>query len=209
MTGRCIYTVAERTPIRCSMKVVAFSGSARKDGNTAILVNEVFRALKKEKIKTELVQLSGKKIRGCIACGKCFERKDKQCAVKADIVNECIEKMLEADGIILASPTYFADVSAEMKALIDRAGYVAKANDDMFRRKVGAAVVAVRRGGAIHAFDTMNHFFFISQMVVPGSSYWNVGIGMAAGEVSEDEEGLRTMKVLGENMAWVLKKLEE
>ncbi|WP_321504886.1 flavodoxin family protein [uncultured Methanoregula sp.] len=191
------------------MKVVAFSGSARKDGNTAILVNEVFRALKKEKIKTELVQLSGKKIRGCIACGKCFERKDKQCAVKADIVNECIEKMLEADGIILASPTYFADVSAEMKALIDRAGYVAKANDDMFRRKVGAAVVAVRRGGAIHAFDTMNHFFFISQMVVPGSSYWNVGIGMAAGEVSEDEEGLRTMKVLGENMAWVLKKLEE
>jgi len=192
-----------------TLKVVAFNGSARKDGNTAILVNEVFRALKKEKIKTELIQLAGKKIRGCIACGKCFERQDKMCAVKADIANECIEKMLDADGIILASPTYFADVSAEMKALIDRAGYVAKANDDMFRRKVGAAVVAVRRGGAIHAFDTMNHFFFISQMVVPGSSYWNVGIGRAAGEVSEDEEGLMTMKVLGENMAWLLKKLEE
>nr|WP_320162654.1 flavodoxin family protein [uncultured Methanoregula sp.] len=192
-----------------TLKVVAFNGSARKDGNTAILVNEVFRALKKEKIKTELIQLAGKKIRGCIACGKCFERQDKMCAVKADIANECIEKMLDADGIILASPTYFADVSTEMKALIDRAGYVAKANDDMFRRKVGAAVVAVRRGGAIHAFDTMNHFFFISQMVVPGSSYWNVGIGRAAGEVSEDEEGLMTMKVLGENMAWLLKKLEE
>ncbi|WP_372960938.1 flavodoxin family protein [Methanoregula sp.] len=191
------------------MKVVAFNGSARKDGNTAILVNEVFRALKKEKIKTELVQLSGKKIRGCIACGKCFEKQDRMCAIKADVANECIEKMLEADGIILASPTYFADVSSEMKALIDRAGYVAKANDDMFRRKVGAAVVAVRRGGAIHAFDTMNHFFFISQMVVPGSSYWNVGLGHAAGDVSEDEEGLRTMKVLGENLAWVLKKLEE
>jgi len=192
-----------------TLKVVAFNGSARKDGNTAILVNEVFRALKKEKIKTELVQLSGKKIRGCIACGKCFEKQDRMCAIKADVANECIEKMLEADGIILASPTYFADVSSEMKALIDRAGYVAKANDDMFRRKVGAAVVAVRRGGAIHAFDTMNHFFFISQMVVPGSSYWNVGLGHAAGDVSEDEEGIRTMKVLGENMAWVLKKLEE
>ena len=195
--------------ITMTLKVVAFNGSARKDGNTAILVNEVFRALKKEKIKTELVPLAGKKIRGCIACGKCFEKQDKMCAIKADIANECIGKMLDADGIILASPTYFADVSAEMKALIDRAGYVAKANDDMFRRKVGASVVAVRRGGAIHAFDTMNHFFFISQMVVPGSSYWNVGLGHAAGEVSEDEEGLRTMKVLGENMAWVLKKLEE
>jgi multimeric flavodoxin WrbA len=191
------------------MKVVAFNGSARKDGNTAILVNAVFKELKKEKIETELVQLSGKKIRGCIACGKCFEKKDGLCAIKGDIINECIEKMTEADGIILASPTYFADVSTEMKALIDRSGYVAKANDDMFRRKVGAAVVAVRRGGAIHAFDTMNHFFFISQMVVPGSSYWNVGIGHAAGDVKEDEEGLATMKTLGANMAWVLKKLNK
>ncbi|MCK9631377.1 MAG: flavodoxin family protein [Methanoregula sp.] len=191
------------------MKVVAFNGSARKDGNTAILVNAVFKELKKEGIKTELVQLSGKKIRGCIACGKCFEKKDGLCAIKGDIINECIEKMMEADGIILASPTYFADVSTEMKALIDRTGYVAKANDDMFRRKVGAAVVAVRRGGAIHAFDTMNHFFFISQMVVPGSSYWNVGLGHAAGDVKEDEEGIATMKTLGANMAWVMKKLNK
>ena len=191
------------------MKVVAFNGSARKDGNTAILVSAVFKELKKEGIKTELVQLAGKKIRGCIACGKCFEKKDGRCAVTGDIANECIEKMAEAEGIILASPTYFADVSAEMKALIDRSGYVAKANDDMFRRKVGAAVVAVRRGGAIHAFDTMNHFFFISQMVVPGSSYWNVGIGREAGEVAEDEEGIATMKTLGANMAWVMKKLNK
>jgi multimeric flavodoxin WrbA len=191
------------------MKVVAFNGSARKDGNTAILVSAVFKELKKEGIKTEMVQLAGKKIRGCIACGKCFEKKDGRCAVNGDIANECIEKMAEADGIILASPTYFADVSTEMKALIDRSGYVAKANDDMFRRKVGAAVVAVRRGGAIHAFDTMNHFFFISQMVVPGSSYWNVGIGREAGEVKEDEEGIATMKTLGANMAWVLKKLNK
>jgi len=191
------------------MKVVAFNGSARKDGNTAILVTTLLKELKKEKIETELIQLAGKKIRGCTACGKCFVNRDGKCVIGNDIVNECIEKMLDADGIILASPTYFADVSTEMKALIDRAGFVAKANEDMFRRKVGAAVVAVRRGGAIHAFDTMNHFFFISQMVVPGSSYWNVGIGLNPGDVKGDEEGLLTMKTLGANMAWLLKKINK
>lgn len=191
------------------MKVVAFNGSARKDGNTAILVNVVFKELKKAGIKTELVQLSGKKIRGCIACMKCFENQNKQCALKGDVINDCIEKMLEADGIILASPTYFSDVSAEMKALIDRSGFVAKANQDMFRRKVGAGVIAVRRGGAIHAFDTLNHFFFINQMIVPGSSYWNIGIGRAPGDVNSDDEGIMTMKTLGTNMAWLMKKLEE
>jgi len=191
------------------MKVVAFNGSARKDGNTAILVSTVLKELKKEGIKTELVQLAGKNIRGCTACGKCFERHDKQCVVKTDMLNTCIEKMLDADGIILASPTYFADISANMKALIERAGFVAKANNDMFRHKVGAAVVAVRRGGAIHAFDSMNHFFFISQMIVPGSSYWNVGIGLAPGDVKTDDEGIATMKRLGANMAWLMKKIQE
>jgi len=191
------------------MKVIAFNGSARKDGNTAILVNTVFKELKKAKIETELVQLAGKKISGCIACGKCFEKKNKRCVVANDILNECIEKMLEADGIILASPTYFADISANMKALIERSGFVGRANNDMFRRKVGASVVAVRRGGAIHAFDSLNHFFFISQMIVPGSSYWNVGIGLGPGEVKEDTEGLATMKTLGSNMAWLMKKLEK
>ncbi|HOX34794.1 MAG TPA: flavodoxin family protein [Methanoregulaceae archaeon] len=191
------------------MKVVAFNGSARKDGNTAVLVNTVFKELKKAKIKTELVQLSGKKIRGCLACGKCFENKDGRCVIGNDIVNECIGKMAEADGIILASPTYFTDVSAEMKALIDRAGYVARANDNMFRRKAGAAVVAVRRAGGIHAFDTLNHFFFINEMVVPGSSYWNIGIGLAPGDVKNDEEGLETMRTLGRNMAWLLEKIQD
>jgi multimeric flavodoxin WrbA len=189
------------------MKVVAFNGSARKDGNTAILVREVFAALEAEGIETELVQLAGEQVRGCTACMLCMKEQDRRCAVGDDIVNDCIGKMDGADGIILASPTYFADVSAEMKALMDRAGFVAMANGGMFRRKVGAAVVAVRRGGAIHAFDTMNHFFFISEMVVPGSSYWNVGIGLDRGDVKGDEEGLRTMRVLGENMAWVMKRL--
>ena len=189
------------------MKVVAFSGSARKDGNTAILINHVFEELKKEGIDTELVQFAGKKIEGCNACRKCFESRDKQCIIKNDIVNECIEKMVEADGIILGSPIYFADITPEIKALVDRAGYVSKANDDMLRRKVGAAVIAVRRAGAIHGFDTLNHFFFISQMIVPGSQYWNIGIGREKGEVENDTEGVQIMRVLGQNMGWLLKKL--
>jgi len=189
------------------MKVVAFSGSARKNGNTAILVNHVFRELEKEGIRTELFQLAGKKIRGCIACYKCFEKKNRRCSVEKDVVNDCIPMMLEADGIILASPTYFSDVSSEMKALIDRAGMVSRANEDMLKRKVGAAVAVHRRGGAIHSFDTMNHFFFIGQMIVPGSSYWNFGVGRDIGDVEKDEEGIQTMKQLGQNMAWVLKKL--
>ena len=191
------------------MKVVAFNGSARKNGNTAILVNHVFRELENEGIETELFQLAGKEIRGCIACYKCWEKKDRRCAVESDVLNECIAKMLEADGIILASATYFSDVSSEMKALIDRAGMVSKANEDMLRRKVGAAVVVHRRGGAIHAFDTLNHFFLIGQMIVPGSSYWNFGVGRDVGDVEKDEEGIRTMKQLGQNMAWLVNRLAD
>jgi multimeric flavodoxin WrbA len=189
------------------MKVVAFSGSARRDGNTAILVRQVFTELEKAGIETELVQLAGERLRGCIACYQCFKTKDGTCAVKDDCINACIEKMRAADGIILASPTYFADITSEIKALVDRAGMTARANGDMLRRKVGAGVVAVRRGGAIHAFDSLNHFFLISQIIVPGSSYWNIGIGREVGEVKQDAEGLQTMKTLGENMAWLLNKL--
>lgn len=189
------------------MKVVAFNGSARKGGNTAQLVQVVFAELAREGIETELVEMAGTHPHGCIACGQCFARKDQRCAVISDPLNEWIAKMIAADGIIFASPTYFSDVSTEMKALIDRAGFVAKANGELFRRKIGAPVVAVRRGGAIHAVDTINHFFLISQMMVPGSSYWNFAIGREVGEVQQDAEGLRTMRTLGENMAWLLKKI--
>lgn len=189
------------------MKVVAFNGSARKDGNTAILLRHVLDVLEREGIETELVQLAGETIRGCRACSGCAKNKNRRCSFDEDVINRCIEKMEAADGILLGSPTYFTDVSTEMKALIDRCGYVARQNGEMFRRKVGAAVVAVRRAGSTHAYDTMNHFFGISQMIVPGSCYWNMGIGLKRGDVETDEEGVLTMRVLGENMAWLLKKL--
>jgi len=195
------------------MKVIAFNGSPRKGGYTAILINTVLGELQQEGVETELFQLAGKKIRGCRACFKCFQNRDRHCSVRNDVLNECIDKMIEADGIILGSPTYFADVTAEMKALIDRAGLVAMANDNMFKRKVGAAVVAVRRAGGIHVFDSINHFFLISEMIVPGSSYWNMGfghhgLGHDTVSVEQDKEGIRTMKVLGENMGWLLKKMQ-
>lgn len=189
------------------MKVVAFNGSPRKKGNTSILINRVFDVLQNEGIETELVQLRDKNLKGCIACYKCFENQDRQCSVKNDDMNGCIEKMVEADGIILGSPTYFSNVTSEMKALIDRAGLVGTANGGLYRRKVGAAVVAVRRAGSVSTFDALNHFLLYGQMVVPGSCYWNVSIGRNPGDVEKDEEGMNIMKVLGENMAWLLKKL--
>jgi multimeric flavodoxin WrbA len=191
------------------MKVVAFNGSARKDGNTARLIKEVFKELEKEGIKTELVQLAGKSIRGCQACRGCFKTKDGYCTSKEDIVNECIDKMREADGIILGSPVYFSNMTPELKALIDRSGMVARANHGLYRRKVGAAVVAVRRAGSVLTFDTINNFFLINEMIICGSSYWNNGFGQKVGDVEKDEEGMENMACLGRNMAWLLKKIED
>ena len=191
------------------MKVIAFNGSARRDGNTSILIQQVFAALKKEGFETEEISLSGEQIRGCTACYQCFANKDSRCVIDNDCINVSIAKMVAADGIILASPTYFADMTTNMKALIERCGMVSRANGDLFRRKAGAAIVAVRRGGAINVFDAINHFFLIGQMIVPGSSYWNIGIGREIGDVRQDEEGLQTMQVLGENMAWLLTTLQK
>ena len=191
------------------IKVVAFNGSARKNGNTAILLRHVLCELSENGIETELVELSGAQIHGCQACRKCSVRKDGRCSQTGDMGNVYIEKMAAADGILLGSPTYVSDISPEIKALIDRACMVSGANGGMFRRKVGAAVVAVRRAGAIHAFDALNHFFLITEMIIPGSSYWNIGIGREPGEVEKDEEGIRTRKALGRNMAWLLKRTRE
>ena len=189
------------------MKVIAINGSARSNGNTAILIRAVFKELEAEGIETEMIQLAGQPIHGCLACYKCFANKNGHCAGANDIVNECLDKMAAADAVILASPTYFADCTGQMKCFIDRSGMTARANDNMFARKVGAALVAVRRAGAIHAFDSLNHYFTISQMITVGSSYWNVATGREIGDVENDQEGMQTMATLGKNMAWLLKKL--
>ncbi len=191
------------------MKVVAFNGSPRKAGNTSILIKHVFTALEKEGIETHLVELAGQPLHGCTACYKCVGNKDKKCVIKTDSMNNYIKMIDDADGIILGSPTYFANVTTEMKALIDRAGFVNRANDCLFKRKIGASVVAVRRAGGMEAFNAMNNFFLIGQMIVPGSHYWNVGIGGKPGDVENDKEGIETMETLGHNMAWLLKQTNE
>jgi multimeric flavodoxin WrbA len=190
------------------LKVIAINGSARRGGNTAILLRYVLKELEMEGIATELVELSGMKIHGCLSCRKCASRRDGLCAQTGDMGNALIEKMALADGILFGSPTYVSDVTPEIKALMDRACTVSKANDGMFRHKVGAAVVSVRRAGAIHTFDSLNHFFLINEMIIPGSSYWNIGFGREIGDVEQDAEGIATMKTLGRNMAWLLESLK-
>ncbi|HMM19904.1 MAG TPA: flavodoxin family protein [Selenomonadales bacterium] len=189
------------------MKVVAFNGSPRINGNTAQSIQIVFAELEKEGIETELVQLGGRKVYGCLACGKCWETRDNRCIRQDDEMNGFIQKMREADGIIIGSPTYFSNVSTEVKALIDRCGFVAKANDgEMLRGKVGAAVVSVRRAGSTFVYSAINFFFGIAEMVVPGSSYWNMTLSLEPGDVQKDEEGIQTFQTLGRNMAKLLKQ---
>ena len=185
------------------MKAVAINGSPRKRGNTEMLLKKVLAPLAAAGWETEFVLLGGKPIRGCQACYQCFKKKNSRCSQKEDAFNPCFEKMAAADAIILGSPTYFTDVSAEMKALLDRAGLVALANGGLFRGKIGAAVVAVRRGGGTHAFDTMNHMFLMSGVIVPGSTYWNLGFGLDKGDVAKDDEASRNMNDLGQTIAWL------
>ncbi len=185
------------------MYALAINGSPRKGGNTETLLKLALEGLAEKGWETEFVQLGGRNIRGCIACGMCAKNKDNKCAVTGDVFNEIFEKMLRCDAMLLGTPTYFTDVSAEMKALIDRSGYVALMNKRGFRGKIGAAVVAVRRGGATHAFDSINHMFLMSSMLVPGSLYWNMGFGLEKGEVEQDDEGLRNMRHLASAIDWL------
>lgn len=189
------------------MKVLGVSGSARKAGNTRILLDAAMEPIAAAGHECLVIELAGKDIRGCIACQRCRETRDGQCHGRRDDGNAVIAEMFSADAVLLASPTYFADVSAEMKALIDRAGYVARSQPEVLSRKAGAALVAVRRGGAMHALDTMNHFFLISDMLLVGSTYWNIGIGREKGEVAEDNEGMATARRLGENLVWLLERI--
>lgn len=185
------------------MKVVAINGSPNKEGNTRLLLEKVLEPLAKAGWETEIVQVGGRNIHGCRGCFACMKRQDNRCSSGKDDFNEVFERMLGADAIVLGTPTYFSDVTAEMKALIDRSGFVAMANGCAFAGKLGAAVVAARRGGATHAFDTMNHLFFISQMIVPGSTYWNMGYGLEPGQVAGDAEALRNMEHLGKALDWL------
>lgn len=190
------------------MKVLAINGSARKQGNTHLMLEAALAPLREAGVECEIVSLAGKDIRGCTACGACRTKADGQCHGRRDDLNPLFEKIAEADGLILGSPTYFADVSAEMKALIDRVGYVNRGNGGaMLRRKPAAAVVSMRRAGGTHAYDTMLHLFGIAEMITVNSSYWNNGFGATPGEVADDTEGIDTMKRLGENMAWLLERV--
>ena len=186
------------------MLVVAFNGSPRATGNTSRMIQRVFQGLESEGIETKSINIGGHKVHGCIACGKCRQENSGQCAFTDDPINDWIRIMDQADGIILASPTYFATVTTEMKALIDRAGY---ALGSRLYRKVGAPIAVARRGGAIQTYNTLMAFFGIKQMIVPMSSYWNMGYGKNIGEVEQDAEAMETMDNLAKNMAWLLKKL--
>ncbi|EHQ89609.1 flavodoxin family protein [Desulfosporosinus youngiae] len=190
------------------MKVVAFNGSPRVNGNTKQSLEIVLNELRKEGIETEIVQLGGRKVFGCLACGKCGETKDNRCIRKDDEMNTFIEKIEAADGIIIGSPTYFSNVSTEVKALIDRCGYVAKANGGaLLKGKVGTSVVAARRAGSTFTYSAINFFFGIAEMVICSSSYWNLTLSRDPGEVQKDAEGVQTFQTLGKNMAQLLKQV--
>lgn len=190
------------------MYAIAVNGSPREGGNTEVLLKEALRPLAENGWETELVKVGGTAIRGCTACYKCFENKNNKCIIGNDGFNEIHAKLLKADAMILGSPTYFAAVSADLKALLERAGLVAIANDNAFSGKIGAAVVAVRRGGATHVFDSINHMYQMSRMIVPGSTYWNMGIGLDKEDVKNDDEGIANMHHLGKVIDWLGRTIE-
>lgn len=188
------------------MRVLGINGSPHSDGNTAVMLDWVLGELREEGISTEILSLAGRPLAGCIDCRKCFENKDRRCGVSSDALNDVIDKILAADGVVIGAPTYFANVSGNVKALLERVGMVNIANDWMLKRKVGAAAIVARRGGAIAAFDAVNHLFLHAQMIVPGSSYWNMGYGWHGRDVENDREAEQTMRTLGQNIAWVLNR---
>lgn len=189
------------------MKVIGINGSARKGGNTAIIIKTVFMELGKKGIKTELIELADKSIKGCIGCFGCKGK--KECIIKDDFFNECFNKIVNVDGIILGSPVYSADITSKMKAFLERAGVVVATNPGLLKHKVGASVAAVRRGGGMTAVDTLNHFLLNKEVIIVGSTYWNMVYGKDIGDVINDEEGMRNMRNLGENMAWLMRQLSD
>ncbi|MEX1300137.1 MAG: flavodoxin family protein [Desulfotignum sp.] len=190
------------------MKVVGFNGSARKKGNTACSMNTVFAELANAGIETEMILVGKERIQGCIACHGCVKNKNEACSIEDDPVNEWIQKIKEADGLLLGSPVHFSGVAGTLKSFLDRAFFVSSVNGGLFRHKVGAAVAAVRRSGGISTVETLNHYINYSEMIMPSSNYWNVAHGLIPGEMEQDAEGKQIMEVLGKNMAWIMKVIE-
>lgn len=190
------------------MKVIGINGSPKREGNTYHALKLVEKELNNQGIELEIIHVGNKLIHGCLSCGQCAQNRDEKCAIKGDAVNLWIQKMKDADGLILGSPVYYSAISGTMKSFLDRAFYVAGVNGSLFRHKVGASVVAVRRSGGIPTFDQLNHFLNYSEMVLSTSNYWNVIHGASPGEVLTDEEGTQIMRVLGQNMSWLLKSLQ-
>jgi len=190
------------------MKVIAINGSPHKEGNTFHALTMIGIELKTMGIEFEIVHIGHKMLHGCIACGKCMVNKDEKCSIDTDELNQWIPQIKEADGLIIASPVYYSGISGTMKSFLDRLFFVAGANGGLLRHKVGAAVVAVRRTGGSSTLDSLNHYLTYSEMMIATSNYWNVIHGTNAGEVNQDLEGKQIMRVLGKNMAWLLKMKE-
>jgi multimeric flavodoxin WrbA len=189
------------------MNVAVINGSPKSNGNTALALHKVMEALEKGGVDCKLIHVGNQPVRGCTACGQCGKNKDEQCIQKDDPVNEWIQDMKAADGILVGSPVYYSGMAGTLKCFLDRAFFVAGANGGLFRHKVGAGLVVARRSGGTAAFDQLNKYFLISEMMVPGSNYWNVGHGGRPGEISQDEEAMQIMEVLGENMAWLIQSI--
>jgi multimeric flavodoxin WrbA len=209
-SARTSISTPEKKPTKevISMQMVAFNGSPNREGNTYHAIKMVSAELEKEGIGTEIIHVGNKIIRGCTACGGCVKNKNEQCVLPGDEVNEWIQKMKQADGIVLGSPVHYAAMGGTMKSFLDRAFYVTSVNNGMLRHKVGAAVVAVRRSGGLPTYNQLNNFLSYSELVIPTSNYWNVIHGTAPGEVTQDAEGVQIMRVLGKNMAWLMKLVD-
>jgi multimeric flavodoxin WrbA len=191
------------------MKVLGISGSPRPGGNTDVLVQTALDVLAAEGMQTEFLSLADRPIKPCTGCRGCATAQQIRCVQEDPAFEGMIERFIQSDGILVGSPVYFGSATPQTMALLDRVGYVARNNNHLLRRKVGAAVVVGRRAGQNFTFAQLNYFFLISEMIVPGSTYWNIAFGREKGEVTADTEGIDTVKRLAENMAWLMKKLAD
>ncbi|OJU11775.1 MAG: NADPH-dependent FMN reductase [Clostridiales bacterium 43-6] len=187
------------------MKVIAINGSPRKEGNTGHALKIMAEELEKQGIEVEIIQVGQMEIHGCIACGYCAKSENNSCVFNDDIVNETAEKMREADGFILSSPTYYAGIAGTMKSFLDRVFYT---SSRYFKYKVATSVTSVRRAGGVDTVHQLNNYLNLAETVIPPSQYWTVGYGREKGEILRDGEGIQTIRKNARSMAWLLKLME-